>query len=209
MATPLSSVGRVDVRRDEAIFSIECRIAAPPAAARNDGRSAAGFYPEETGEEEQKTSSVRRGHMIDRSRSLIFQKFLPELAPCHLDRLSRHHRAGPSASLDKSVALFSCRSSLYHRRRAVSIGNLHETGCVSRLATCPTPQRGDLERDRLAVHHGSNFVHAGSGAGFGLLPAGVGASGAGLLGFDAAGGVPLGLSSFGSSSPFHTFSNSS
>jgi hypothetical protein len=60
-----------------------------------------------------KTSSKRRGHMIGRSRSLIFQNLLPELAPCgqslcDLCRLSRHHRAGPSASLDKSVAVFDC-----------------------------------------------------------------------------------------------------
>ncbi len=88
--------------------------------------------------EKQKTSSVRRGHMIARSRSLIFQNLLPELAPCLKDRLSRHHRAGPSASLDKSVALFSCWGSLYHRRQAVSIGNLHETDGVNKLATCPT-----------------------------------------------------------------------
>jgi hypothetical protein len=37
---------------------------------------------------------------------LIFQNIhLPELAPysAYADRLSRHHRAGPSASLDKSA----------------------------------------------------------------------------------------------------------
>jgi hypothetical protein len=37
---------------------------------------------------------------------LIFQNILlPELAPysANADRLSRHHRAGPSASLDKSA----------------------------------------------------------------------------------------------------------
>jgi hypothetical protein len=37
---------------------------------------------------------------------LIFQNiFLPELAPysAYADRLSRHRRAGPSASLDKSA----------------------------------------------------------------------------------------------------------
>ena len=154
------------------------------------------------------------------------------------DRLSRHHRAGPSASLDKSVALFSCWVSLYHSRAAVSIGNLHEIASRGKLATCPTTtvrlrnrvspcltcnsiwqgetrfllattKRGDLFQDRLIESTLRNLYYAGSGAGFGLLLDGVGASGAGLLGLGGTGGVPLGLSSFGSSSPFHTFSKSS
>jgi len=49
----------------------------------------------------------RKGNLhVRHGCPLIFQNiFLPELAPysAYADWLSRHHRAGPSASLDKSA----------------------------------------------------------------------------------------------------------
>ncbi len=117
------------------------------------------------------------------------------------------------------VLLYSIVVNLYHSHWAVSIGNLHEIRSLIELATCPThfdqeiwfclSQQHEAISFKIASCLQTHISYAGSGAGFGLLLDGVGASGAGLLGLGGAGGVPLPLSSFGNSSPFHTFSKSS